>query len=232
MLTLPGQILKDSADWIGATNWFDGLLFCTFGYLAISKILLLRKSYVVLIGKKVVRHAATPAPRPQGNFNARRHSPETVTPTRRNADNSGQPITPNPRFPATTPDTLTPELAALDWTSIDCQNEQGCARSAAYVVEYHAVDHCLDNATNSLGNIVELLCGRCLAFLQVTIAIYIDRLISQGRDLLCLTCGKPLLLPEDIIKCAIPIHETVPTASVGTRRTNTSAEIARLEGSA
>lgn len=78
-------------------------------------------------------------------------------------------------------DAFPSELAALDWTSITCQNEQGCSRTAAYVVELHAVDHCLGDATNPAGNVTEILCGTCLAALRLSINRHVARLNSRGN---------------------------------------------------
>lgn len=245
MFTVPVQILAYCANWIAA-GWFNAFLVCTIGYLVIVKIVLIRRLYTVTDNAAVRRIpmlATTPQIGHRLDLDTSRRSPETVAQIPRarppassasNADTSAQPRRPVCQLPVAAATNTLPselaELAALEWSSVDCQNQQGCTRTADYVVEYHVIDHCLDNGTNALGNIVEIVCQTCLAFLQITIEIHIDRLISQGRDLRCLACGKPLLLPSDILRSVIPLHETVRAGSAGPSQADTSAKFVHPSG--
>lgn len=184
-----GEIWSDFAGRVGSTtDWLTLFLIWAVGYLAIVKIVLLGKLRPVP-RKRAVRCAATAESRCAGSASSGK---KTIAPS--------QQVRAARRSAAGAADNTFPfVLTALDWTSIDCQNKQGCNRPADYIVEYHAIDHCLEGETNALGNTVEILCKTCLAFLELTVEMHIDRLISQGRDLKCRACGKALSSPADIL---------------------------------
>lgn len=230
MFAIPLQLLKYCADWLDSIGWSTVLVICALGYLVAVKIVLICKLHPVA-GKAAVHRATTPMPLPTMDRDTTRDSAPTaahvprVLPAARsrgNTDTSADRQSPTAAATITRPS----ELAALDWTSIDCQNNAGCDRPADYIVEYHAIDHCLDDGTNALGNLVEIVCRNCLAFLQITIDIHIDRLVSQGRELRCLTCGKPLAWSIDVLRSVLPLHgsssSTLSTGSPGPRQPETA----------
>ncbi|MFY2860364.1 hypothetical protein ACOJVU_11365 [Mycobacterium sp. THU-M104] len=190
MLTTPVRISQTCVGWIGFGGWSAFFLICAVGYLSIVKAVLIRRLYAA---------AHRPAVRGVAAAKAAYSEPPAISES--TVKVPGQVTDPGHESPENAANaTAPPGLAALDWTSVGCQNSQGCTRVADYVVEYHAIDHCLDSESNALGNRVEILCKTCSALLHIALDMQIGRLISQGRDLRCRTCGKVLALPTDILR--------------------------------
>lgn len=219
------QIFRCCIDWLPARAWVNVSLAVAVGYFIIAKvelIKLLRKAP----DNGMVMHRALHSPRRGVEAPAHQSSPETSSPTPCPEPDSAYGASPSlqpsreirPTFAGATEqlNCLPDNLAALDWTSITCQNRQDCSRAAAYVVELHAVDHCSGCGTNSAGNVMEILCGKCLAELRKSISRHLARLSSRGQRPSCLTCGAPLELTTDILRSVTLLDSTVPkTVAVG-----------------
>lgn len=70
-----------------------------------------------------------------------------------------------------------------------------CGAPAVAVVEIHAIDGCDQMGLTPDGDLVETLCGACLAFLRLAMATYVSderKTASRcGIHPVCATCGRP-----------------------------------------
>jgi hypothetical protein len=80
MFAIQVHLLKYCADWLGSTGWLTVLLICTVAYLAIVKIALIRRLYVVA-GRAAVHRAPTPASPSMTDLGTSRRSPENAAET-------------------------------------------------------------------------------------------------------------------------------------------------------
>lgn len=219
------QIFRCCVHWLSAGAWASVSLAVAIGYLAIAKIQLIKLLYKAL-DNGVVMYRAPRSSRPGAEAVAHQSSSENRVQTprvarQRGSENrmstSAQPSGEAPHMLTETApeqlDALPCDPGALDWTSITCQNGQGCTRTAAYVVELHAVDHCSSDATNLAGNVIEILCGMCLAKLRKSTSWHVARLNSRGQRPNCLTCGAPIELTSDILRSVRLLDRTVPLPS-------------------
>lgn len=97
-------------------------------------------------------------------------------------------------------DVVVPDsLEGLDWDAITCQSTSGCRNRATHIVHLHAVDGCNDPDLDSSGNVIDILCARCLA----EVAHEAHRQAVQFHrylDPFCLTCGAPVKELADIVR--------------------------------
>lgn len=90
-------------------------------------------------------------------------------------------------------------LEQLDWHDIRCQSSDGCPNQATHMVEMHVVDFCDESWVNPFGNTVGILCGRCLAEVEMDVAVHVAKLNRFGRPM-CLTCGAPVAVLGDVVR--------------------------------
>lgn len=96
-------------------------------------------------------------------------------------------------------------LAALDWHEIACQSEVGCTNRATHIVYHHAVDECNRPNLDPSGNIVDILCIRCVRRLKAEALQQVDR-ISRCPGGYCLTCGAPVGKLSDIMRKMVQLR--------------------------
>jgi hypothetical protein len=95
-------------------------------------------------------------------------------------------------------------LAALDWHEMTCQCES-CTNPATHIVYRHAVDECNRPNLDPSGNIVDILCVRCLRRLKAEVLQQVDR-ISRCPGGYCLTCGAPVDKLSDIMRRVVQLR--------------------------
>jgi hypothetical protein len=98
------------------------------------------------------------------------------------------------------PDTL----SGLDWHHITCQSDAGCKNLATHIVHLHAVDECDDPDLDSSGNLIGILCIKCV---QVLISQVEQRVgwLNHHPGVYCLTCGDEVREVTDVLRTVSPL---------------------------